>query len=117
MEITTCLRADTELREPDWFDQEGVARLTSKLDPELVVGDVSSTRNNCSSNNRRRRGKTPLLVAVDNAQSRRASKIRATSGHIACVQRSSGCECKEGKGESGNGRRHYDEEGRSRFIG
>jgi len=109
MEITTCLRGDPELGEPDWFDQEGVTWLTSKLDPELVIGDVGSTRDNCSSNNRRRRGKTPLLVAIDNAQSWRAPEIRATSGRVTCVQGSSGCECKERKGESGNSRRHYDE--------
>jgi hypothetical protein len=132
LEITIFLCGDTDVGKPDRsksknqissiteskylysysnaLDQEDVGWLTSKLNTELVIVDIKSTRDNCSSNSGIQGGETPLLVIIDDAQARRASKIRATGVHVTCAHRSSRCERKERKGKGNYSRRHYDEE-------
>src|SRR5258705_8667212 len=66
----------------DALNQEGVVRLTGKFDSELVIVDIESAGDNCSSNNGGRRSEAPFSVAIDDAQARRPPKIRAAGGPL-----------------------------------
>lgn len=87
------------------LNQVGVRWLTSKLNTKLVIGNIQSTGYNFGADNRRRGSEAPLLVTIDNAQSRRATKIRPACP-TSCVQRGGRGECEERKGKADYGRMH-----------
>ena len=80
------------------LDQVGIRWLTRKFNTKLLIGNIQSTGNNCGTDNGRGGSETPLFVTIDNAQSRRATKIRP-AGPTSCGQRGGRGEYEERKGK------------------
>jgi hypothetical protein len=89
------------------LNQVGVVRPAGKFDSELVIVDIESAVDNCSSNYGRRGGEPPFLAEVDDAQARRAPKNR-TTWRFACVQWTDRRKCEKRKGDGDYGRMHGD---------